>query len=244
MLTVVAAAAFAFALHAVRSDPTLFKYDPHAVLGLAPGGAGVSDTDVRKAYRKLSLTLHPDKGGDAAAFHEVARAYRALTDEEAKRNMAEFGNPEGTWLNGVDMGWLGGGRRGARGGSGSGGSGGGGNKGVLAAYGAAIVIGAGLVWFCQSSTRRGLKDVRPPAMAYDPDADLRDEDSDEDSDDGRRRPRGAPRPVVDVPLPPGVDGAALTPQQRKELDKLVLKRGSGNVSAKDIARAINRAKSK
>ena len=35
--------------------------DPFAVLGLTPGGKGVTEQDVKKAYRKLALTLHPDK---------------------------------------------------------------------------------------------------------------------------------------------------------------------------------------
>jgi hypothetical protein len=35
-------------------------------------------TDVKKAYRKLSLTEHPDKGGDADRFREITEAYKKL----------------------------------------------------------------------------------------------------------------------------------------------------------------------
>lgn len=39
--------------------------------------------------------MHPDKGGDAKKFEELAKAYQALTDEETKKNWIEYGNPDG-----------------------------------------------------------------------------------------------------------------------------------------------------
>jgi len=57
------------------------------------------DKEIRKAYRKLSLEYHPDKNqGNKLAeemFMKVAKAYEALTDEEAKKNWLEYGNPDG-----------------------------------------------------------------------------------------------------------------------------------------------------
>ncbi len=39
--------------------------------------------------------MHPDKGGDEEKFKELTKAYKALTDEEAKKNWREYGNPDG-----------------------------------------------------------------------------------------------------------------------------------------------------
>ena len=39
---------------------------------------GASTSEIRKAYRKLSLTYHPDKEtGDAKKFMRIAKAYAA-----------------------------------------------------------------------------------------------------------------------------------------------------------------------
>ena len=44
------------------------KRDCYDVLGI-PRGA--SKEDIKKAYRKLALKHHPDKGGDKKKFEEV-----------------------------------------------------------------------------------------------------------------------------------------------------------------------------
>lgn len=49
--------------------------DPRGVLGLS---AGYSQRELKKAYRRLSLVHHPDKGGDAAAFRAINEAYETL----------------------------------------------------------------------------------------------------------------------------------------------------------------------
>lgn len=60
---------------------------------------GVSKTasadEIKKAYRKLALTYHPDrnKGKDAEAkFKEVAKAYEVLSDEQKKQSYDQFGH--------------------------------------------------------------------------------------------------------------------------------------------------------
>jgi len=56
---------------------------------------GVNRTDsnevITKAYRKLAMTHHPDRGGDQNKFQEIASAYAVLGDP-VKR--AEYDNPQ------------------------------------------------------------------------------------------------------------------------------------------------------
>ena len=52
--------------------------DHYAVLGVA---CDFSAEEMRRAYRALSLRLHPDRGGDPAAFARVAAAHECLVDE-------------------------------------------------------------------------------------------------------------------------------------------------------------------
>lgn len=52
---------------------------------------GASDEEIKKAYRKLAMKYHPDRGGDTAKFKEVEEAYRVLSDAEAR---AEYDTPK------------------------------------------------------------------------------------------------------------------------------------------------------
>jgi len=55
------------------------QMDPFAVLGL-PARAGLSDDEVRAAWRRIAAATHPDRtdGGDAARFAAAAAAYTVL----------------------------------------------------------------------------------------------------------------------------------------------------------------------
>lgn len=55
------------------------REDPFAVLGL-PARTGLSDEDVRAAWRRVAAATHPDRedGGDPAAFGAAAAAYVTL----------------------------------------------------------------------------------------------------------------------------------------------------------------------
>lgn len=50
---------------------------PYEVLGVS---AGVTQDDLRKAYRRLLRATHPDTGGSAARFHEVQLAWERIGD--------------------------------------------------------------------------------------------------------------------------------------------------------------------
>lgn len=64
----------------------------YEVLGLTKGA---SAEDIKKAYRKLVMKYHPDKGGDAEKFKEVTSAYEILSDPQKKQNFDQFGTPDG-----------------------------------------------------------------------------------------------------------------------------------------------------
>lgn len=51
--------------------------------------------EIKKKYRELSKTVHPDRGGDAKTFDSIVKAYKSLTDEETRQNWKLHGNPDG-----------------------------------------------------------------------------------------------------------------------------------------------------
>jgi len=50
-----------------------------------------SDAEIKKAYRKLAVKHHPDKGGDPEKFKEITRAYEVLSDPDKKAKYDKFG---------------------------------------------------------------------------------------------------------------------------------------------------------
>ncbi|KAL4378423.1 hypothetical protein GQ457_02G023660 [Hibiscus cannabinus] len=71
-------------------------FEPFSILGLE---AGASDSDIKKAYRRLSIQYHPDKNPDPEAhdyFVEyISKAYQALTDPVSRDNFEKYGHPDG-----------------------------------------------------------------------------------------------------------------------------------------------------
>jgi molecular chaperone DnaJ len=67
--------------------------DYYGLLGLSEGA---SDTDIKRAYRRLARELHPDVNPDEEAqarFHEVKVAYEVLIDPEKRRIVDLGGDP-------------------------------------------------------------------------------------------------------------------------------------------------------
>ena len=73
-------------------------HDPFAALGL-PAQAGLTDDDVRAAWRRLAAATHPDRadGGDPDRFARAAAAYTVLRTRsgrgEALADLAGAGGP-------------------------------------------------------------------------------------------------------------------------------------------------------
>lgn len=58
-------------------------FDPHAVLGLAPGAPL---TEIHGAYRRLARLVHPDLGGTDELFRVVGSAHDVLTGRRVDRH--------------------------------------------------------------------------------------------------------------------------------------------------------------
>jgi len=66
-----------------------FRANAYDVLDLQPG---VPEEDIKKAYRKKSLLIHPDKTSNPYAkdaFDRLAKAYQALLDEKQRERLDE-----------------------------------------------------------------------------------------------------------------------------------------------------------
>eukprot|EP00440_Ansanella_granifera_P020074 gb/GFBE01021809.1/.p1 GENE.gb/GFBE01021809.1/~~gb/GFBE01021809.1/.p1 ORF type:complete len:512 (+),score=193.29 gb/GFBE01021809.1/:1-1536(+) len=50
-----------------------------------------NDAEIKKAYRKLAVKHHPDKGGDPEKFKEITRAYEVLSDSEKRAKYDKYG---------------------------------------------------------------------------------------------------------------------------------------------------------
>ncbi len=51
--------------------------------------------EIKKAFRKLARTHHPDAGGDEAKFKEINEAYEVLSDEKKRKLYDQYGSVSG-----------------------------------------------------------------------------------------------------------------------------------------------------
>ena len=69
------------------------KRDYYEVLGLSKSA---SNSEIKKAYRKMAVKYHPDKNPDDKAaeekFKEAAEAYEVLSDADKKSKYDQFGH--------------------------------------------------------------------------------------------------------------------------------------------------------
>ncbi|WPH03435.1 Hypothetical protein R9X50_00631500 [Acrodontium crateriforme] len=84
-----------------RTAPTI--WNPYDILDIA---FTATEKQINSRYRRLSITMHPDKRTPNAALNEtlesvnddwveIVKAYKALTDEEVRNNYIMYGNPDG-----------------------------------------------------------------------------------------------------------------------------------------------------
>ena len=59
---------------------------------------------IKKAFRKLARTHHPDAGGDEAKFKEINEAYEVLSDEKKRKLYDQYGTAN---ANQIPHGWSG-----------------------------------------------------------------------------------------------------------------------------------------
>jgi curved DNA-binding protein CbpA len=62
--------------------------NPYEVLGVRKNA---SSTTIKAAYRKLSKTHHPDKGGDPEEFRQISLAYEVLKDPARRKRYDDTG---------------------------------------------------------------------------------------------------------------------------------------------------------
>ena len=68
-------------------------------LGLTPNA---TESDIKKAYRKLAIKHHPDKGGNEDTFKKLTEAYEVLSNKDKREKYDNFGK-DGLDNNGMNF---------------------------------------------------------------------------------------------------------------------------------------------
>ena len=62
--------------------------DLYNILGVS---RNADESEIKKQYRKLCLTHHPDKGGDEEKFKKIQKAYEVLGDDKRRKMYDQMG---------------------------------------------------------------------------------------------------------------------------------------------------------
>jgi len=65
---------------------------------------GADANEIKKAYRKMALTHHPDKGGDIEEFKHIQKAYEILSDDQRRTIYDQTGQESGDASDGIPFG--------------------------------------------------------------------------------------------------------------------------------------------
>lgn len=76
--------------------------DYYKTLGVS---RNATDEEIKKAYRKLARTSHPDAGGDEEKFKEINEAYEVLSDKKKRQLYDQYGTADAQR---IPYGWGGG----------------------------------------------------------------------------------------------------------------------------------------
>lgn len=79
--------------------------DYYNILGVS---RSANQDEIKKAYRKLALEYHPDRGGDTEKFKEVNEAYQVLSNPQKKAQYDQFGTADDRFQGGFGGGFQGG----------------------------------------------------------------------------------------------------------------------------------------
>ena len=94
-------ALFVYLLYGVMTETTVDgvteRFDPYEIMGIS---SVATESEIKKAYKLLSLKYHPDKVAEDDTesqdmFIRISKAYKVLTDPDAKAIFDEYGHPDG-----------------------------------------------------------------------------------------------------------------------------------------------------
>lgn len=78
-------------MHGEDDDDASSSADTQKMYDVLGVKKDATSNDIKKAYRKMAMQHHPDKGGDPEKFKEISKAYEILGDEEKREKYNKYG---------------------------------------------------------------------------------------------------------------------------------------------------------